>query len=91
MIKLYQQFADQVGVLSFGFGTQATNQINGILPMETGFHTLSMVIKVIEANGFPTIKLSDNPNKHTGVNQSEIDRYDSLFLKSGEQLQETVV
>lgn len=91
MIELYEQFASQVGVLTFGYGTQATNQVNGILPYETGFHTLSMVIKAIEANGFPTVKLSDNPNKHTGIDENEIERYSQLFEKAGERLQEVVV
>ncbi len=91
MIELYEMFADQVGVLTFGYGTQGTNQVNGILPAETGFHTLSMVIKAIEANGFPTVKLSDNPNKHTGTSQAEIKRYDRLFAKAGEREQAMVV
>jgi nicotinate phosphoribosyltransferase len=91
MIKLYELFAHQVGMLTFGYGTQGTNQVNGILPYETGFHTISMVIKVIEANGFPTVKLSDNPNKHTGSSQKEIERYDHLFSKAGEHKQAVVV
>ena len=91
MIELYQKFASQVGVLTFGYGTHATNQINGILPPETGFTTLSMVIKVIEANGRPTVKLSDNPGKHTGIDEAEIARYDSLFAKDGEAVKETIV
>lgn len=66
MVELWRKFHDQVGVLTFGWGTGATNNINDILPKDTGFHTLSMVIKVVEANGLPTVKLSDNPNKHSG-------------------------
>ncbi|MEY2665271.1 MAG: nicotinate phosphoribosyltransferase [Candidatus Parcubacteria bacterium] len=91
MIEIYKQFVDQVGVLTFGYGTHATNQINGILPPETGFTTLSMVIKVIEANGRPTVKLSDNPGKHTGIDEAEIARYDRLFVRDGEAVQDIIV
>ena len=91
MIELYEKFAHQVGVLTFGYGTQGTNQVNGILPTESGFHTLSMVIKAVKANGFPTVKLSDNPNKHTGTSEEEIARYSRLFAKAGEREQAMVV
>lgn len=91
MIELWKKFNSQVGTLTYGWGTGATNNINGILPKETGFHALSMVIKVVWANGRPTVKLSDNPKKHTGDDLDEIARYDLLFLKEGEQVQETVV
>lgn len=91
MIELWEKFHNQVGVLTYGWGTGATNNINGILPKETGFHTLSMVVKVVEANGRPTVKLSDNPNKHTGEDAAEIERYDRLFTKEGEVARETVV
>lgn len=91
MVKTYETYARDVGVLTFGYGTMATNQINGIMPPETGFHTISMVIKVIEANGRPTVKLSDNPNKHTGISQKEIDRYIRLFGTAGDVTQATIV
>ncbi len=91
MIELYEKFNDQIGVLSYGWGTGATNNVNGILPADTGFHTLSMVIKVVEANGRPTVKLSDNPNKHTGEDEGEIVRYDRLFAKAGEVKRATIV
>ncbi len=91
MIELWEKFSDQVGVLTYGWGTGATNNVNGILPIETGFHTLSMVIKAVEANGRPTVKLSDNPEKHTGEDAAEIARYDRLFAKDGEIARETVV
>jgi nicotinate phosphoribosyltransferase len=91
MVELWQKFSGQVGLLTFGWGTGATNNVNGILPKESGFHTLSMVIKVVEANGLPTVKLSDNPQKHTGDDESEIARYDRLFAKGGEVDRATVV
>ena len=91
MIATYERFAHSVGLLTFGYGTMATNQINGILPIESGFQTISMVIKVVKANGRETVKLSDNPNKHTGISQKEIDRYIRLFGTAGDVTQATIV
>jgi nicotinate phosphoribosyltransferase len=91
MIDVYERFSPEVGTLTFGYGTNATNQINGILPPETGFHTLSMVIKVVESNRRPTVKLSDNPNKHTGNDPKEIERYVRLFGTAGDVTQATIV
>ena len=38
----------------------------------------SLVCKAIDANGKPTVKLSDNPNKAMGPNK-EIERYKRVF------------
>jgi nicotinate phosphoribosyltransferase len=42
----------------FGIGTNLTNDF--------GFKPLNMVIKMVEADGVPVVKLSDDPMKHTG-------------------------
>jgi nicotinate phosphoribosyltransferase len=42
----------------FGIGTNLTNDF--------GFKPLNMVIKLIEANGKPVVKLSDELGKYTG-------------------------
>lgn len=76
---------------TFGCGTFITNQINGILPAESGFHTLSMVIKVIYVDGIPTVKLSDNPEKYTGEDQAEIARYVHIWGHAGEHARSVVV
>jgi nicotinate phosphoribosyltransferase len=43
-----------------------------------GFEALSLVIKVIEANGHCTVKLSDNLAKATGE-ASDIERFKRIF------------
>jgi nicotinate phosphoribosyltransferase len=44
---------------SYGIGTNLTNDIIGVNPM-------NIVIKLMEINGMPTIKLSDSTSKHIG-------------------------
>ncbi len=58
MIRLYQEFYQTVKVL-FGWGTNFSN--------DTGFiQALSIVMKLIKANGIEAIKLSDNLAKAIG-------------------------
>ena len=74
--KLYKQFAGRVKV-SFGWGTNLTNDFRGLVP-DNGLNSFSLVCKAISANGKPTVKLSDNPNKAMGPVE-EIDRYKQVF------------
>ena len=74
--KLYKQFAGSVKV-SFGWGTNLTNDFRGLVP-DNGLNSFSLVCKAISANGKPTVKLSDNPNKAMGP-VKEIDRYKQVF------------
>lgn len=74
--KLYKQFAGRVKV-SFGWGTNLTNDFRGLVP-DNGLNSFSLVCKAISANGKPTVKLSDNPNKAMGPVE-EIDRYKKVF------------
>ena len=74
--KLYKQFAGRVKV-SFGWGTNLTNDFRGLVP-DNGLNSFSLVCKAISANGKPTVKLSDNPNKAMGP-VKEIDRYKQVF------------
>jgi nicotinate phosphoribosyltransferase len=53
--KLYNHFKDRINV-SFGIGTNLTNDIEGVKP-------LSMVIKMQRCNGKPVAKISDEPAK----------------------------
>ena len=69
IIKLADHFAGRIRV-SFGWGTNLTNDL--------GFEALSLVIKVIEANGHRTVKLSDNLAKATGE-ASDIERFRRIF------------
>ncbi|MCB5411047.1 nicotinate phosphoribosyltransferase [Pseudogemmobacter faecipullorum] len=78
---LHQQFQGRVKV-SFGWGTNLTNDFRGLVPNEA-LAPFSLVCKAVSADGRPTVKLSDNPNKAMGPTQ-EIERYKRVF-KVGEQ------
>ena len=62
MLSLQRRFASRVKV-SFGWGTNLTNDFRGLVP-DRGLDAFSLVCKAVSANGNPTVKLSDNPNKH---------------------------
>jgi nicotinate phosphoribosyltransferase len=49
-----------------------------------------LVCKAVKANGSPTVKLSDNPNKAMGP-QSEIDRYKRVFGVGDQAAQKVIV
>jgi nicotinate phosphoribosyltransferase len=69
IVKLADHFAGRIRV-SFGWGTNLTNDV--------GFEALSLVIKVIEVNGYRTVKLSDNLAKATGE-AADIERFKRIF------------
>ncbi len=54
--------------LSFGWGTNLTNDFMGCAPAgaDGDLRAISLVCKVVEAEGRPAVKLSDNPNKQLG-------------------------
>ncbi|OIQ44311.1 MAG: nicotinate phosphoribosyltransferase [Roseobacter sp. MedPE-SW] len=74
--ELHRQFAGRTKV-SFGWGTLLTNDFRGLVP-DDGLAPFSLVCKAISANGKPTVKLSDNPEKAMGP-ASEIARYKRVF------------
>ena len=57
IIRIADYFKDKINV-TFGWGTTLTNDL-GITPN-------NFVMKATEADGVPTVKLSDTPGKHTG-------------------------
>ena len=81
IIYLHKKFSGRVKV-SFGWGTNLTNDFRGLVPNEE-LGAFSLVCKAVSANGRPTVKLSDNPNKAMGP-LSEIERYKRIF-KLGHQ------
>ncbi len=83
---LHRQFAGRVKV-SFGWGTMLTNDFAG-LTEGNSLAPFSIVCKAVSANGRPTVKLSDNPNKAMGP-ASEIARYKRVF-GVGEQVAQPV-
>jgi len=86
--ELHTQFAGRVRV-SFGWGTLLTNDFRGLTP-DDGLAPFSMVCKAIKANGKPTVKLSDNPNKAMGP-ASEIERYKRVFGVGQQDEMEVIV
>ena len=73
--ELHRTFHGRVKV-SFGWGTMLTNDFRGLAGDRLA--PFSLVCKAVSANGRPTVKLSDNPNKAMGP-QEEIARYKRIF------------
>ena len=76
ILDLQQRFSGRTRV-SFGWGTLLTNDFRGLAP-GNGLAPFSLVCKAVSADGRPTVKLSDNPNKATGP-ADEIARYRRIF------------
>lgn len=80
--QTYRHFDGRVR-MSFGWGTNLTNDFRGCAPGGvSGLEPISLVAKVISANGRPAVKLSDNPGKATG-DPAEIARYLGIFGTAG--------
>ena len=86
--ELHRQFQGRVRV-SFGWGTMLTNDFRGLVP-DDALKAFSLVCKAVEANGNPTVKLSDNPRKAMGP-EAELDRYRRVFGVGAQDAQEVVV
>ena len=80
--RTYRHFHGRVR-MSFGWGTNLTNDFRDCAPFATdGLDSISLVCKVVEADGRPAVKLSDNPSKATG-DGAEIARYLRVFGGEG--------
>jgi len=78
ILETYRHFKGRVR-MSFGWGTNLTNDFADCAPMEIrGLNPISIVCKVSDANGRPAVKLSDNPRKATGE-PAEVERYLKFF------------
>ena len=86
--ELHMQFAGRARI-SFGWGTLLTNDFRGLTP-DDGLAPFSLVCKAIKANGTPTVKLSDNPNKAMGP-ASEIERYKRVFAVGQQDEMDVIV
>ncbi len=73
---LHARFSGRVKV-SFGWGTMLTNDFRG-LARGDALAPFSLVCKAVSADGRPTVKLSDNPNKAVGPPE-EVARYRRVF------------
>jgi len=82
IMATYRHFHGRVR-MSFGWGTNLTNDFRGCDPAGTSaLDPISLVCKVTSANGRPAVKLSDNPAKATG-DPAEIARYLRVFGEAG--------
>ncbi len=88
IIELQTQFAGRCRV-SFGWGTMLTNDFKGLVA-DDALAPFSLVCKAVAANGQPTVKLSDNPNKAMGP-EDEIARYKRVFGVGEQERVEVVV
>lgn len=85
---LHRQFAGRIKV-SFGWGTMLTNDFSGLADSDA-LAPFSLVCKAVAANGRPTVKLSDNPNKAMGP-VDQIARYKRVFGVGAQQGQDLIV
>lgn len=67
IVRLADHFKDRINVV-FGWGTTLTNDL-GLTPN-------NFVMKAVEVNGTPTVKLSDVAGKHTGPERI-VERYEA--------------
>ena len=86
--ELHAQFAGKTAI-SFGWGTLLTNDFRGLVP-DDALAPFSLVCKAVSANGRPTVKLSDNPNKAMGPAE-EIERYKRVFHIGNQAAQKVIV
>jgi nicotinate phosphoribosyltransferase len=78
--------------LSIGWGTNLTNDFKGCASggVDGDLAAISLVCKVVEADGRPAVKLSDNPNKVMGP-RDEIERYLRVFGAAGMSASKVIV
>jgi len=88
IIDLHDRFAGRVRA-SFGWGTLLTNDFRGLSPNDA-LAPFSLVCKAVAANGRPTVKLSDNPNKAMGP-ADEVARYKRVFGVGEQQRMQVLV
>ncbi|NKX45299.1 nicotinate phosphoribosyltransferase [Roseicyclus persicicus] len=85
---LHARFSGRVRV-GFGWGTLLTNDFRGLVA-DDALAPFSLVCKAVAAEGRPTVKLSDNPEKAMGP-ASEIARYKRVFGVGEQERLEVVV
>ena len=86
MIQLWDEFSGRIGV-GFGIGTNLTFDVGG--SSDHSIRPLSIVIKLVEANGKKVVKLSDNVKKSIG-DPLAIQRAMRLFGDGGRISQDVI-
>lgn len=88
IVELHNQFRGRVNV-SFGWGTLLTNDFRGLVS-DDRLAPFSLVCKAVSANGNPTVKLSDNPEKAMGP-RDQIGRYKRVFGVGDQERMDVIV
>jgi nicotinate phosphoribosyltransferase len=86
--RIHRHFVGKVR-FGFGWGTLLTNDFRGFAAGRS-LDPISVVCKVVSANGRPAVKISDNPTKATGPN-TEISRYMRVFDVEAQAAREVLV
>jgi nicotinate phosphoribosyltransferase len=86
--RIHGQFHGRMRI-GYGWGTLLTNDFRGLGPGRD-LDPISIVCKVISANGRPAVKLSDNPSKAIGP-RDQIDRYKRVFDVGAQTAQPVLV
>ncbi|HEY0412656.1 MAG TPA: nicotinate phosphoribosyltransferase [Allosphingosinicella sp.] len=90
IVAVHEHFRGRVRV-GFGWGTMLTNDFIGCDPADGGsLKPISLVCKLVAANGHSAVKLSDNPAKATGP-RDEVERYRRVFGAAGTEERATLV
>jgi len=90
ILRLHKYFNGRIR-FSAGWGTLLTNDFRHCHPRnESDLEPISLVCKIVTANGRPAVKLSDNPNKATGP-ADEVERYRSVFGTPAGTAQDVIV
>ncbi len=88
--ETYRHFEGRVR-MSFGWGTNLTNDFAGCAPTPNGgLNAISLVCKITDVGGRPAVKLSDNPEKALG-RRDEVERYLRVFGTAGRVAQPVLV
>lgn len=88
IVDLHKQFAGRVRP-SFGWGTLLTNDFRNLVPNDA-LAPFSLVCKAVSADGRPTVKLSDNPEKAMGP-ADEVARYKRVFGVGAQERMDVIV
>ncbi len=86
--RLARGFSERTNV-AFGWGTLLTNDFRGLVS-DGALDPFSLVCKLIEVEGRPTVKLSDDANKTVGQDR-EVSRYRSVFGATPSQYRDIIV
>ncbi len=86
--RLHTHFHERIRV-GFGWGTLLTNDFRE-LQQDRRLEPISIVCKVVSANGEPAVKLSDNPLKAVGP-KAALDRYKRVFDVGTQEARDVVV